>query len=245
MSSTCTGSEKHHRDSPSLTMKHQEMIQKVMQIAGDNNPFSYASESLTTLLSQKVVPPEIEKSLLQAEDHERATLLKFQQERLETDFGSPWDVLHRLPVKTFKNLVKKTIVAVAGEKMAVAGSTDFTRRVLLAVQMNANLDVRELMINYELSAYLLALFDEHGDLWVTAKSALLNVIKPSCTDPTSPSCVTSSHRFLSLDGMALLQMFPVGGAKTFKELCKVFFEMITRRSTDYQEVHLVFGRYDI
>lgn len=128
--------------------------------------------------------------------------------------------------------------------MAVAGSTDFMRRVLLGVQRNANLDVREFMVNYELSAYPLALFDERGDLRVMAKSALLNVIKPSCTDPTSPSCRTSSHQVLILDGMALLQMFPAGGVKIFNELCMAFFEMITR-SMGYQEVHLVFYPYDI
>ena len=80
---------------------------------------------------------------------------------------------------------------------------------------------------------------------MTAKSALLNVIKPPCTDPTSPSCGTSPHQVLILDGVALLQMFPVGGAKTFKELCKALFEMIARRSAGYQGVHLVFDRYDI
>jgi len=149
--------------------------------------------------------------LLQAEDHDRAALEKFQQERLETDIGSPWDILHRLLMKTFKDLAKKTKVEVAVAKMAVTGSVVFTKRVLLAVRRNASLGVRELMTKYELSAYPLALFDEHGDLRVTAKSALLSVFKPSCADITSTSSMI-------LDGMALLQAFSVGGTKTFKEL---------------------------
>ena len=119
-------------------------------------------------------------------------------------------------------------------KTAVTGSTDFTRRVLLAVQRNASLDVKELMATYELTAYPLSLFDDYGELRVISKSALLNLLKPLNPNTTSITCKTPSYQVLIQDGLALLLMFPISGLKTFKDLCSAFFEMISRKSAGFQ-----------
>lgn len=50
-----------------------------------------------------------------------------------------------------------------GKQVAMAGTEDFTRRLLLAVQRNANLDLRSIISSYELSIFPLSFFDEQGD----------------------------------------------------------------------------------
>ena len=76
---------------------------------------------------------------------------------------------------------------------------------------NSNARTRHFLIQGEflrirdsISAYPLALFDEHWDLQLTTKSTLLNVFKTLYRDPTSSFCGPSSHRVLIPDGIFLL-----------------------------------------
>ena len=128
-----------------------------------------------------------------------------------------------------------------GKKVMMAGTDDFTRRLLLAAQRNANLDLRSI-ISYELSIFRYSLFDEQGDPRMTTKSAILKVFEAMNGETADQSL---SKQVLVLDVMAELQQFSVGNAKSFHDLAVAFLDHLAKISTDYNIVHLIFDRYDV
>ena len=191
--------EKHHRDRCPTTATNHTMTEKVVNVLKTNSPFSRGSETLVTLLSDKIIPHEITSGILKAEDTGRAGMVKYQEERIQSSTRSPWDVLHRLPTKTFRDACKKARVTLGGRQVGMAGTDDFSRHLLLAVQRNANLDLRSIISTYELSLFPLSLFDEQGDPRATAKSALLKIFEPMNRETEE---FLTSKEVLVLDGMA-------------------------------------------
>ena len=88
----------------------------------------------------------------------------------------------------------------------MASKDDFTRCLLLAVQRNANFDLRSIISVYELSIFLLSLFDEQGDFRMTTKSAMFKVFEAMNDETTEQS---STKQVLVLDAEAQLQQFRV------------------------------------
>ena len=236
---------KHHKDSPAVTKKTHEMTKEVAGLLRQHNPFTREKAQLTTVLSRKVAPDEMVDALTRIEETGKEALLKYEEGRIRTAQQSPWEVLHRLPTKTFKTLGKKAKVSIGGKKVIVTGSSDLNRRLLLAVQLDSSLDLRTIISIYELSLFPLALFDDQGYPRVTTKSALLRVLEKMNAAVSTASQRPSSSRVLVLDGMAILQQHPVSGSANFKELVGSFLQRVARLGVGYGELHLVFDRYDI
>ena len=118
---------KHHKDSPAVTKKTHEMTKEVAGLLRQHNPFTREKAQLTTVLSRKVAPDEMVDALTRIEETGKEALLKYEEGRIRTAQQSPWEVLHRLPTKTFKTLGKKAKVSIGGKKVIVTGSSDFAR----------------------------------------------------------------------------------------------------------------------
>ncbi len=236
---------KHHKDSPAITKKTHQMTKQVADLLRQHNPFTREKAQLTTVLSRKVAPDEMVGALTRIEEIGKEALLKYEEERIRTAQKSPWEVLHRLPTKTFKTLGKKATVSIGGKQVVVTTSSDITRRLLLAIQLDSSLDLRTIISSYELSLFPLALFDDQGYPRVTTKSALLRVMEKMNAAISTTSQPTSTSRVLVLDGMAILQQHPVSGSGNFKALVGSFLQRIARLGVGYRELHLVFDRYDI
>ena len=129
--------------------------------------------------------------------------------------------------------------------MIVTGSSDFTRRLLLTLQLDSSLDLRNIISMYELSLFPLALFDDQGYPRVTTKTSLLRVLENMNAAVSTALQHPSSSRVLILDGMAILQQQPVSGSANFKELVGSILQRVARLGVGYGELHLVFDRYDI
>lgn len=77
---------RHYRDSHPTTATNHTMTERMVNVLKINNSFYSGS------------------------DTERAALIKYQQERIKSATRSPWDVLHRLPTKSFRDAFKKARV---------------------------------------------------------------------------------------------------------------------------------------
>ena len=236
---------KHHKDSPAVTKNTHEMTKQVASLLRQHNPFTRDKAQLTTVLSRKVAPDEIVNALTRIEETGKEALLEYEEGRIRTAQKSPWEVLHRLPTMTFKTLGKKAKVSIGGKQVIVTGSSDFTRRLLLALQLDSSLDLASIISSYELSLFPLALFDDQGHPRVTTKSALLRVLEKINAAVSTATQPSSSSRVMVLDGMAILQQHPVSGSTNFKELVGSFLQRVARLGAGYGELHLVFDRYDI
>ena len=127
-----------------------------------------------------------------------------------------------------KNSSWKKLPTLIKGKVLVSGSTDFYRRLLLAVQLDSSLELRIIMSFYELSLFPLALFDDQGYPRVTTKSALLRALEKMNEEVSAVSQPPSSSRVLILDEMAILQHHPVSGSANFKELVESFLQRVAR-----------------
>lgn len=142
---------RHYQDTPHSMSVNHSMTKKVVDFLCICDPFTRDFDFLTTILSHKVAPTDVTAALLKASENGKAALQKYANERIESWSRSPWDVLHRQRLKTFKDLSKKCVITVNGKKMNISNSADFTSCLLLAEQTDANLDLNTIMTNYELS----------------------------------------------------------------------------------------------
>lgn len=124
--------------------------------------------------------------------------------------------------------------------MLIAERDDFTRRLLLAVQRNANSDLRSIISKFILPIFPLSLLDKQGDPQMTAKSAILKVFKDMNEELADHPV---SKQVLVLDAMLQLQQFPVGSSKNFLELAVMSLDGLAKMSAGYNTVHLIFDRY--
>lgn len=241
-----------HKEAGSHRIKRDENdVRKVIQTVQSmmTNPFDLGNTCeevtpLTNLVTGLVMPHETALCLLDSEKIGKKQLSEFIDNRLNTNKISFWDALPHLKIQTFASLNKKVVVKSADEKLITVNADRGLFSRLLIVSQSREVNLRE-VLSYELSAVPFALAHIDGTLRKTAKSILLSTLEEDVeVMPRLP--VKTQPLAHIIDGMAVIQMVKTGGARTFGDLAKIYFNVITApfASESCDRVDVVFDRYD-
>ena len=166
----------------------------------------------------------------------------FIANRINSNSVGFWDPLPRLKIQTFASMTKNIQVKASDEKLTTvnADRTLFAR--LLIASRSRNIDLRE-VLKYELSPVPYALAHTDGTLRKSTKSALLTALENSVQVSSRLPCDNENPRTAHiLDGMAVVQMVKVAGARTFGGAFDTVTTPLRRNNCD--RVDVVFDRYD-
>lgn len=248
------GTDEHstpHKEAGASRIKRDENdVRKVIQTLQSKmtNPFELGETSqvipMTNLVTGLVMPHATALRLLNSEEVGTKQMSEFIDNRLNTNKISFWDPLPHVKIQTFASLNKSVVVKSADEKLiTVNADRNLFSRCFIASR-SRNVSTRE-VLSYELSAVPYALAHTDGTLRKTTKSILLSTLEEDVeVMPRLP--VRTEPIAHIIDGMAVVQMVKTGGARTFGDLAKIYFNAITKPfSTDRcDRVDVVFDRYD-
>ena len=240
-----------HKEGGSLRVKRdEEDVTKLVSTLESVmvNPFHAENEAtpLSNLSSGVIMPNDMSTRLLYAEDLGRREMKTFIANRINSNSVGFWDPLPSLKIQTFASMTKNIQVKASDEKLTTvnADRTLFAR--LLIASRSRNIDLRE-VLKYELSPVPYALAHTDGTIRKSTKSALLTALETSVqVSPRLPCDNENPRTEHILDGMAVVQMVKVAGARTFGEMASRYFDTVTTplRRNNCDRVDVVFDRYD-
>ena len=122
-------------------------------------------------------------------------------------------------------------------------------RLIVSARARTTIDIKQALGEYEFSSNPRALFSSTAQLLpCTDKTKLMPVLEALGNEPSSANTAQFSHRkrALCLDGMAIVQEI---GKPTWIKTCadfgRYFCSIVAQKVRSYEEVHLIFDRYDL
>ena len=134
------------------------------------NPFEEIN--LISLTSGIAPTKKVTEQLLDAEFLGEDCLLKFQQERLESDEVDFFATLKKLNLGTFTNLLKKTVKMANGKEVQISAQSNIFGKIAL-IQQFRQLDLKQVFC-FPLGPVPWSLADGSGALNKTNKSSLMH-----------------------------------------------------------------------
>ncbi|XP_033109669.1 uncharacterized protein LOC117110927 [Anneissia japonica] len=241
----------HEQTKPAMMKRDEADAQQIISHIKNNmtDPFNTSSHPslLVNIGTGLVATSDINDSLLKAVEKGEKMLDNFLKSRLiqnlekNTSFYQP---ITRSGLKTLKIMMKTTNVKIKGKNKRIAVSPELIyQRALSLSKVRPDINLNT-VLSYPVTSVPPALFKEDGSKRRTNKSDLLHVMeeigKQSAT--TLPQTYVTSA--VLIDGMAELQKMNVRNMTTFSDIANSCFGKITNLFHSYEEVHLIFDRYD-
>lgn len=232
--------------------RDEQVVQNIVQSITSGlvkNPFEidtdYAErQPLLNIVSGTVMPGSDAEKLVNFHAIGKQQMLKFVDERLNSNELKLWDPLPQLKIKTFASLTKKTNVKTKDEKViTIKADRDLFARLVIASN-SRNINLKE-VLKYELSLIPVSLAYNDGSLRKSNKHLLLPELEKKVNvQPRLPVCNPSRATAYMIDALANIQMLRFAAVNTFGELAEKHFELITAPlSVDCKRVDVVFDQY--
>ena len=215
------------------------------------NPFEYEGDDIVNIVTKAVVPENVQNDLANIEKIGSQKLDEFLESRLKTQRRNVWDPMTKVSLNTWKNSIKSTKVKVGDQTMELKEDRGLFARMLIVANSRPEMSLEATIGKYELSVVPRALFSADGLMnHCSDKSQLMTILEKQSeqpvlamdtTDPTS-----ETDRIAVVDAMVIVQSLDKPKSiKTCKDLSDHFCRKVTRLFNRYEQVHLVFDRYDV
>ena len=220
-------------------------VVKIMHQLQQFGVFSDTEPLLISLASHDVAPDDIGYALMNAKSRGEEKVRTFIQTRLcarEVDFHA---VLQKTKSPTLSTMYNQRMDgAVADKTKVIKADRNLFQRLIVAQSSGRTLNIEELL-QHELFPVPLALADTAGNLRLTQKSALTQILEDGVAYESLPPS-TDMPTCTIFDGKALVQAIgKPKGAKTFADLADVFVQTVFRHAkNNCTWVDVVFDRYD-
>ena len=208
-----------------------------------------------SLINQTVIPDRVVHAMCNLGTAGNDAYKAFVQDR-NTNGTVP---MKRMNLHTWKSATKSSTHKVGSQVIELKAERHLFTLCLIVAGSRSEIDVRE-----TLGKYLRSLFDNNGELLPTIDKSKLMVSLEECakediTDSQAESDNSSINNGNSvpqemqqtrsctvIDGMAVVQeMGKPQWVKTYSDLAKHFWVNIKQKASSYDEIHLVFDRYDL
>ncbi|XP_066928378.1 uncharacterized protein [Clytia hemisphaerica] len=124
------------------------------------------------ILTKKVLPVKISKSLIQIEEIGQSRYRSFLTEKLEGD-GSIWDTIKKQKLGTFVSNNKSSTVTIDNQQFTIREERKLMNRLLVASRSRPDIDLRECLGKYEFTVTPPSLFFPDGTLHPTKDKSVI------------------------------------------------------------------------
>lgn len=249
---------KHHELSKSVTARQESNIEKLHHVIDESNPFASTEDHLMNFITKAIMPNTVAVDILNCVNIGEAEYRKFVSERIEGQ-KNLWDKMTKLKLQTWKDASKATKVKLPTKEIELKESRSLFARLLISARARPEIDLEEVIGNYEFSCVPRSLCSADGSLLQCSdKSKLLPLLEAlPKTDVVSgdeaggniPVPETTADKGASkaiiIDAMAMVQERSAHTVKTCSEFADLFLQGLDLKCQNYDAVHVVFDRYDV
>jgi hypothetical protein len=258
--SSLPAQKKHHDLSAAVWTRQEEnniiihrlknVIQRLI------NPMTYDGEDLVNIVTKVVVPSEVKNDICSQAEIGQKKYNEFVEERINKTEVSVWARMKKVQLKMWKSTRKAVKHNTANKIVELKDDRALFARMLIVARSRSEINLKEAIGQHEFTAFPRALFAMDGSLLpCTDKSKLMNILEglPSQvpvvdTQQTDQGTTeeVSTKKVIVVDGMAVVQAM---GKPTWVQTCgqwaEHFLATLENQTKDYDEIHLVFDRYDV
>ena len=243
----------HHESSPRFARNQDTQVMKLREeIAKHMNPLSTDSDNLVTIVTQSVLPQKVTQDMVNAEQIGLSKHVSFEETRITSNAENIWAPMKKTNLNVWKSVNKKTKLKVADQVVELKSERSLFARLVVVAKSRPEIDIKDCIGKFEFTTFPRSLFDGSGNLLaITNKSQLLHTIvkspetKVNVTETTQNS-TERDFKAIVIDGMALVQeMGKPTSVNACLDLAEHFLDRLATKTENYDEIHLVFDRYDI
>ncbi|XP_066919527.1 uncharacterized protein [Clytia hemisphaerica] len=210
------------------------------------------------ILTKKVLPVKISKSLIQIEEIGQSRYRSFLTEKLEGD-GSIWDTIKKQKLGTFVSNNKSSTVTIDNQQFTIREERKLMNRLLVASRSRPDIDLRECLGKYEFTVTPPSLFFPDGTLHPTKDKSViadeLYKLQDDKTDermdmveqPDQPESDLEEvvRKVAIVDGMAVVNRVDIKkrNIRSCADFASSFIEIIDNDTADFDEVRIIFDEY--
>ncbi|MES9880361.1 MAG: hypothetical protein ABW185_05705, partial [Sedimenticola sp.] len=239
-------SVKHHELSESLNRRQEKNVAKLREVFNRVNPFQNESPHLINIVTQAVIPSEVQEDILRTIDAGEHAYSEFVQERIN---GSKnlWDKMTKLKLKHWKSTGKSASVKIGTGTIELKEDRSLFARMAIVARSRPEMDIATDIGKYEFSCVSRSLFAHDGNLLpCTDKAKLMHKLESSVSvTPEETPVIDGENRAIIIDAMALVYELSAKPVKTCEQFANEFVkhsEALIRRG---DEGHVIFDHYDV
>jgi len=255
--SPTTTRKEHHDLSLAVWTRQEENIARLKTVLiSSMNPMKYEGEDLPNIITKVVMPAEVQKDVCNQEDIGQQKYANFVEERINTNEVSIWARMKKVQLKTWKSARKSVKHKVADQVVELKDDRSLFARMLIVARSRSEMNLKESIGQHEFTSLPRALFTVSGELLpCTDKSKLMAVLEDlpnkisvdlQPEDVTNDIVPLTPRKATVIDGMAIVQaMGKPPWVKTCAQWADHFIATLDSKCREYDELHLVFDRYDL
>lgn len=257
-SSTSTRTEHHDLSNAVWSREERNILKLKNVICASMNPMTYDGGDLPNIITKVVMPSEVQHDLCLHDEIGQEKYVAFVQERIRTNEVSIWSRMKKTQLKLWKSVRKTVTHKQAEQAVELKDDRSLFARMLIVARSRPELDVKEAIGQYEFTALPRALFSISGTLLPCSdKSSLMTILETlpkqdlheydqQPQEITMDEVVQPVRKVTVIDGMALVQALgKPAWIKTCAQWAEYFNTALDKMSGQFEEVHLVFDRYDL
>ena len=244
-----TKQTRHHDASPSVLQRYEQNVNKLRDILMVNDPFTVADDVVMNIITKAVMPYPVKNAIIQRNSIGQEMFDKFIQERLVDKEMSIWSPMNKVKLLIWKSTRKVNKCTTSDKLVAMNDDRELFARFLVVILARPELNLQECIGEFEFAVFPRSLFALDGTMRSCAvKSKLMAILESLVVEPppTDNQPNSIAGQVTIIDGMAVVQaMGKPTWVRTGKDLAKHFLNVVEQKSTGFDEVHVIFDRYDI
>lgn len=269
MAGTPTTSRNVHHDlSMAVWTRQEENIVKLKNVIESfMNPMKHEGDELINIITKVVMPPQIQKDICSQDEIGQQKYTAFVNERINTQEVNIWARMTKVQLKTWKSARKTVKHKLADKIVEMKDDRSLFARMMIVARSRPELNLKEAIGQHEFTVLPRALFAIDGTLLpCTDKSKLMSILEElpnhdkskdgqqvenTTVADVQPETSTESvllpqKKVTVMDGMAIVQaMGKPPWIKTCAQWAAHFISILDSKGKQYDEIHLVFDRYDL
>ena len=251
---------RHHALSPAVLSRQERNIESLTStIRGFNYSYADQTQELTNLATKEVMPENVKDALVKQPVIGQTLFEAFVANRIKTTTTNLWAPMKKCQLQTWKTTGKRLKVATEDKMVELQEDRNLFARMLLVSKSRPEIDLAEIISTYELSVVPRSMFAADGTM-LHCQSNLMAILekvseKSAQSDTalvgedTTDSQVDDEASILEValvDAMAELQSLDKPDhIKYCTDLANHFATRILKKYEKFNEIHVVFDRYDI
>jgi hypothetical protein len=254
----------HHELSDPVLRRQESNIQNLTSTLNSfTNPFTVEGDDIFNLATKVIMPEKVKHDLCRRNDIGKKLFEEFVSQRITTGNTNVWAPMKKTQLQVWKNSAMTMRVKVGGKEIELKEDRSLFARMLVVSKSRPDINVKEAIGHHEFSVVPRSLFAGDGSmLHCSDKSALMKILEelPKQQEQNAenvevrqdiqhPDTTDSAELKVAIvDGMAEVQTLdkPVW-VNQCSDIAKHFSDCILEKYNPdkYDEVHLVFDRYDV
>ncbi|KAL5007723.1 hypothetical protein ScPMuIL_016529 [Solemya velum] len=257
----------HHELSKAVWTRQEENILKLKNVIQSSmNPMTGECEDLINIITKVVMPNQVQKDVCSRDEIGQVKYVKFLEERINKNEVNLWARMTKIQLKTWKSCRKIVKHKLADKVVEMKDDRSLFARMLIVARSRPEVNLKEAIGQHEFTSLPRTLFAIDGSLLpVIDKSSLMTILEKlpnqevtnqgqqsenSAENVEQPEDITDvlvpPKKATIIDGMAMVHaMGKPQTIKTCAQWADHFIATLENKSKEYDEIHLVFDRYDL